>query len=133
MRRLVSPFPASPPLIRTQLTEASLRAGVPSIYQSTCQGSCDVSGPGSPAYDNAYFAINYVRAYTTGGPATQTQTSTASSADPTSTVTVSSTVSADGSTRTGGASGDTSGVTPVGGASATIAALVCALLGLLLL
>jgi hypothetical protein len=26
-------------------------------------------GPGSPKYDDAYFEINYVRAYTTGGPA----------------------------------------------------------------
>jgi hypothetical protein len=27
-----------------------------------------VVGPGSPKYDDAYFEINYVRAYTTGGP-----------------------------------------------------------------
>ncbi len=26
-------------------------------------------GPGSPKYDDAYFEINHVRAYTTGGPA----------------------------------------------------------------
>jgi hypothetical protein len=29
----------------------------------------NVVGAGSPKYDNAYFEINYVRAYTTGGPA----------------------------------------------------------------
>ena len=29
----------------------------------------NVVGPGSPKYDDAYFEINYVRAYTTGGPA----------------------------------------------------------------
>jgi hypothetical protein len=29
----------------------------------------NVVGPGTPKYDNAYFEINYVRAYTTGGPA----------------------------------------------------------------
>jgi len=29
----------------------------------------NVVGPGSPKYDNAYFEINYVRAYTTGAPA----------------------------------------------------------------
>ena len=28
----------------------------------------NVVGPGSPKYDNAYFEINYVRAYTTGAP-----------------------------------------------------------------
>lgn len=28
----------------------------------------NVVGPGSPKYDDAYFEINYVRAYTTGGP-----------------------------------------------------------------
>jgi hypothetical protein len=28
-----------------------------------------VVGPGSPRYDEAYFEVNYVRAYTTGGPA----------------------------------------------------------------
>ena len=29
----------------------------------------NVVGPGSPKYDDAYFEINYVRAYTTGAPA----------------------------------------------------------------
>ena len=29
----------------------------------------NVVGPGSPKYDEAYFEINYVRAYTTGEPA----------------------------------------------------------------
>jgi len=29
----------------------------------------NVVGPGSPKYDDAYFEINYVRAYTTGVPA----------------------------------------------------------------
>ena len=29
----------------------------------------NVVGPGSPKYDDAYFEIDYVRAYTTGGPA----------------------------------------------------------------
>ena len=28
----------------------------------------NVVGAGSPKYDNAYFEINYVRAYTTGAP-----------------------------------------------------------------
>ncbi|KAI0635303.1 concanavalin A-like lectin/glucanase domain-containing protein [Trametes polyzona] len=51
-------------------------AGVESIYKSQCPGTCNVTGPGSPAYDNAWFEINYVRAYTTGGPV---PTSTSSS------------------------------------------------------
>ena len=35
----------------------------------------NVVGPGSPKYDDAYFEINYVRAYTTGGPAPTPSTS----------------------------------------------------------
>jgi hypothetical protein len=71
------------------------RAGVPSEYDPQCAnsgptGRCvgpmlgvtvnaltmtciqyddNVVGSGSPKYDEAYFEINYVRAYTTGGPA----------------------------------------------------------------
>jgi hypothetical protein len=71
------------------------RAGIPSVYDPQCSnsgqsGRCvglkldvtvdlltmafmqyddNVVGPGSPKYDDAYFEINYVRAYTTGGPA----------------------------------------------------------------
>jgi len=71
------------------------RAGLPSEYDPQCAnsgptGRCvgpllgvtvnlltmtciqyddNVVGPGSPKYDDAYFEINYVRAYTTGGPA----------------------------------------------------------------
>ena len=71
------------------------RAGIPSEYDPLCAnsgqtGRCvgpkldimnnlltmtciqyddNVVGPGSPKYDDAYFEINYVRAYTTGGPA----------------------------------------------------------------
>ena len=106
---------------------------MPSIYQSTCQGTCDVSGAGSPAYDNAYFEINYVRAYTTG-----TVTSTASPTGPTSTATVLTTSTASAPTRTGGSQTDTSGarvpsVTPAGGAGATLVVLACAFFALLLL
>ncbi|OBZ77862.1 putative glycosidase C21B10.07 [Grifola frondosa] len=42
-------------------------AGVPSIYSSSCKGTCylsNVVGPGSPTYDDAYFEIKYVRTYT---------------------------------------------------------------------
>ena len=46
-----------------------------SIYQSSgCTGTCGVTGPGSPTYDNAWFEINYVRAYTTGAVPTPTPT-----------------------------------------------------------
>ncbi|KAI0089537.1 concanavalin A-like lectin/glucanase domain-containing protein [Irpex rosettiformis] len=62
-------------------------AGVPSIYGSQCghmgpTGTCyqdNVVGPGSPKYDNAFFEINYVRAYT-ATKAAPTAQSTASSA-----------------------------------------------------
>ncbi|KAI0777301.1 concanavalin A-like lectin/glucanase domain-containing protein [Trametes elegans] len=63
-------------------------AGVEGIYRSTCSGTCDVTGPGSPAYDNAWFEINYLRAYTTGLPEPTTTTSEA----PTSTATTIATV-----------------------------------------
>ena len=45
---------------------------MPSIYQSTCQGTCDVSGAGSPAYDNAYFEINYVNIFSTASASDST-------------------------------------------------------------
>ncbi|CDO73687.1 Glycoside Hydrolase Family 16 protein [Trametes cinnabarina] len=68
-------------------------AGVQSIYSSTCPGTCNVTGPGSPAYDNAWFEINYVRAYTTGGPApTSTAATSASTGTGASTATVIATV-----------------------------------------
>ncbi|KAI0372082.1 hypothetical protein BV20DRAFT_1120294 [Pilatotrama ljubarskyi] len=69
-------------------------AGVPGIYSSTCPGTCNVTGPGSPAYNNAWFEINYVRAYTTGAP---TPTPTPSSSAPTGTATVLTTVTGTGS------------------------------------
>ncbi|OSD08169.1 glycoside hydrolase family 16 protein [Trametes coccinea BRFM310] len=68
-------------------------AGVQSIYSSTCPGTCNVTGPGSPAYDNAWFEINYVRAFTTGGPApTSTSTTSAPTGSTTSIATVIATV-----------------------------------------
>ncbi|KAI0674444.1 concanavalin A-like lectin/glucanase domain-containing protein [Trametes maxima] len=68
-------------------------AGIQGIYNQACPGKCDVTGPGSPAYDNAWFEINYVRAYTTGGPVPTSSTSTS-----TSTATVLTTVTGTGST-----------------------------------
>jgi len=52
-------------------------AGIGPAYNATCgssgpTGLCyndNVVGPGSPTYDNAFFEISYVRAYTTGLPA----------------------------------------------------------------
>ncbi|KAH9852517.1 concanavalin A-like lectin/glucanase domain-containing protein [Lenzites betulinus] len=54
-------------------------AGVQSIYQSSCPGTCNVTGPGSPAYDNAWFEVNYVRAYTTGAPVPTSSIATSTS------------------------------------------------------
>jgi len=59
------------------ITLCGVWAGVPTVYNPQCfnsgpTGRCyddNVVGPGSPKYDDAYFEINYVRAYTTGGPA----------------------------------------------------------------
>ncbi|KZT22735.1 glycoside hydrolase family 16 protein [Neolentinus lepideus HHB14362 ss-1] len=59
-------------------------AGIPPVYDPTCasQGSTglcyndNVVGPGSPKYDEAYFEINYIRAYTTGGPVSPISTPT---------------------------------------------------------
>ncbi|KAI0777300.1 concanavalin A-like lectin/glucanase domain-containing protein [Trametes elegans] len=55
-------------------------AGPTGNYQQTCQGVCDVSGPGSPAYDEAWFEIQYVRAYTTGVVPTATPSPASSGA-----------------------------------------------------
>ncbi|KAI0056594.1 hypothetical protein BV25DRAFT_1903121 [Artomyces pyxidatus] len=52
-------------------------AGIPPVYNPQClnsgpTGLCyndNVVGPGSPKYDEAYFEMNYLRAYTTGAPA----------------------------------------------------------------
>ncbi|KAI0674443.1 concanavalin A-like lectin/glucanase domain-containing protein [Trametes maxima] len=61
-------------------------AGPTGNYQQTCPGVCDVSGPGSPAFDKAWFEIQYVRAYTTGVPApTQAPSTSAAVAAPTTT------------------------------------------------
>jgi len=49
------------------ITLCGIWAGIPPVYAQTCTGVCDVSGPGSPTYDNAYFEINYVRGYTLPG------------------------------------------------------------------
>ncbi|KAI0047741.1 glycoside hydrolase family 16 protein [Auriscalpium vulgare] len=59
------------------ITLCGVWAGQPAVYNPSCTnagptGLCyndNVVGPGSPKYDNAYFEVNYVRAYTTGGPA----------------------------------------------------------------
>ncbi|KAI9444261.1 glycoside hydrolase family 16 protein [Lactarius indigo] len=58
------------------ITLCGVWAGLPQVYNPQClnsgpTGLCyndNVVGPGSPKYDNAYFEINYVRAYTTGAP-----------------------------------------------------------------
>jgi hypothetical protein len=47
----------------------------------------NVVGPGSPRYDNAYFEIDYVRAYTTGAPAPSGTAMSDSVAEHTSSVT----------------------------------------------
>ncbi|KAI0746933.1 concanavalin A-like lectin/glucanase domain-containing protein [Daedaleopsis nitida] len=98
-------------------------AGVDSIYERTCDGTCHVSGPGSPAYDNAYFEINYVRAYTTGPPLP--------SPTPSSSTTAPATVLTNPPTRTG-SSDDSNGARRVG-SSAGVMALVASVLGMLLL
>ena len=97
------------------------------IYQQTCDGLCSVAGAGSPAYDEAYFEINYVRAYTTGPPLP--------SATPSSTSTASATVITNIPTGTGGQDGDgdsNSASRRIGG-SAGMMALVGSVLGMLLL
>ncbi|TDL24661.1 hypothetical protein BD410DRAFT_786198 [Rickenella mellea] len=55
-------------------------AGIGVVYNATCgssgpTGLCyndNVVGPGSPRYDEAYFEVSYVRAYTTGTPSPTT-------------------------------------------------------------
>ncbi|KAH9942419.1 concanavalin A-like lectin/glucanase domain-containing protein [Epithele typhae] len=108
-------------------------AGVPSIYQSSCPGLCSVSGPGSPAYDNAYFEINYVRAYTTGGPASTTTVSTATRTGSAATTNTLPATITTGAGLNGGTGAAASAFSPTAGATATLTALALAFLGLLLL
>ncbi|KAJ2966305.1 hypothetical protein NUW54_g13848 [Trametes sanguinea] len=92
-------------------------AGVQSIYSSSCPGSCDVTGPGSPAYDNAWFEINYVRVYT-NNPIPAASTSSAGPTD-TAVTTITSTADngspTDSGTRTG--QNDTNAAMALGAAS----------------
>src|ERR1700683_4896716 len=55
---------------------------ITSIDPHVQQYNDNVVGPGSPKYDNAYFEISYVRAYTTPNPPASTSTS---ASDPTPT------------------------------------------------
>ncbi|KAL0059167.1 hypothetical protein AAF712_014139 [Marasmius tenuissimus] len=65
----------SPQNLVLDITLCGKWAGEPENYLPSCadQGptkKCytdNVVGPGSPKYDNAYFEVEYVRAYTTGG------------------------------------------------------------------
>jgi hypothetical protein len=77
----------SPQNLVIDITLCGVWAGVEGIYDSTCSnsgptGSCYedcVVGPGSPRYDDAYFNISYVRAYTSALPsATSTPSPTTS-------------------------------------------------------
>ncbi|KAI0336817.1 hypothetical protein GY45DRAFT_1237765 [Cubamyces sp. BRFM 1775] len=111
-------------------------AGVQSIYSSSCPGTCNVTGPGSPAYDDAWFEVNYVRAYTTGGPA---PTSTTSGGGSTATVVVTTTsTGGSGSSQTGSSRNDTSGAASVragkgrGAVVGGLAVLVSVLAGIVL-
>lgn len=49
----------------------------PSTPSHSAQYTNNVVGPGSPTYDQAYFEVAYVRAYTTGGANQQLTASTA--------------------------------------------------------
>ncbi|KAI0336816.1 hypothetical protein GY45DRAFT_1238036 [Cubamyces sp. BRFM 1775] len=87
-------------------------AGPTGNYQQTCPGVCDVSGAGSPAFDKAWFEIQYVRAYTTGVVPTPTPSAAsgaAGSATATSTATAISGQQAHGGSKSGAAGGRTRG------------------------
>ncbi|KAI0635301.1 concanavalin A-like lectin/glucanase domain-containing protein [Trametes polyzona] len=82
-------------------------AGPTGNYQQTCPGVCDVSGPGSPAFDKAWFEIQYVRAYTTG--VVPTPTPSAASAPAGASATATSPAQASGGAGEHGGSGSSSG------------------------
>jgi len=94
-------------------------AGIGPVYNATCgtsgsTGLCyedNVIGPGSPKYDNAYFEISYIRAYTTPVPSIS---AAAALATPSGLVTGTSTIS-----ESGGMGGPTAVVTVTASASAT--------------
>ncbi|KAI8985023.1 concanavalin A-like lectin/glucanase domain-containing protein [Trametes punicea] len=107
-------------------------AGPQGNYQQTCPGVCDVSGPGSPAFDKAYFEIQYVRAYTTGVVPTPTpSTSSTAAASATVTSTAQSTVISGGQhgqvTSSGGAGSGTRGAS-----AGAVAMVLCMVAGMLL-
>ncbi|TFK89914.1 glycoside hydrolase family 16 protein [Polyporus arcularius HHB13444] len=102
-------------------------AGVQSIYSQDCPGTCGVAGPGSPAYDNAYFEINYVRAYTTGPPLPS------STPTPSTTSTVAATVITSAPVPTANTdTGNKNGARRIG-SSVGVLALVASVLGMLVL
>lgn len=57
---------------------------ITSIDPHVPQYNDNVVGPGSPKYDNAYFEISYVRAYTTPNPPATSTSTSASDPTPTS-------------------------------------------------
>ncbi|KDQ60268.1 glycoside hydrolase family 16 protein [Jaapia argillacea MUCL 33604] len=77
------------------ITLCGIWAGIGPVYNATCgssgpTGLCyqdNVVGAGSPKYDNAYFEINYVRAYATGA-AVPTPPAAAADNAPSATTTV---------------------------------------------
>ena len=123
-------------MLRPTLTEPASVLSFPSIatspHGSLTASPCflaqygNVIGAGSPTYDNAYFEINYVRAYTTGPPL-PSPTSTPQGASTTVATIITSTAQTS-TTR----SADRNGARRIGGSAGAVA-LVCALLGMLVL
>ncbi|KAI0659282.1 concanavalin A-like lectin/glucanase domain-containing protein, partial [Cubamyces menziesii] len=105
-------------------------AGPTGNYQQTCPGVCDVSGPGSPAFDKAWFEIQYVRAYTTGVVPTPTP-SAASGAAGSATATSAATAIS-GQQAHGGSSSGAAGARTRGRSAGAVAVALSVVAGVLL-
>ncbi|KIY48403.1 hypothetical protein FISHEDRAFT_25392, partial [Fistulina hepatica ATCC 64428] len=59
----------TPQRLILDITLCGIWAGIPSVYDATCESTngCvqdNIVGAGNPTYDNAYFEISWIRAYT---------------------------------------------------------------------
>ncbi|EIW55455.1 uncharacterized protein TRAVEDRAFT_65907 [Trametes versicolor FP-101664 SS1] len=107
-------------------------AGPTGNYQQTCPGVCDVSGVGSPKFDQAWFEIQYVRAYTTGVVPTPTPSASSVVASATVTSPAQGTGSSQSGSQGGSSSSGTVGSGRRGASAGAVAVVLSMIAGMLL-
>ncbi|OJT02805.1 hypothetical protein TRAPUB_6661 [Trametes pubescens] len=107
-------------------------AGPTGNYQQTCPGVCDVSGAGSPKFDQAWFEIQYVRAYTTGVVPTPTPSASSVVASATVTSPAQGTGSSQSGSQGGSSSSGTVGSGRRGASAGAVAVVLSMIAGMLL-